>query len=150
MAQFSFKNVGKTAESVFTEQLAVQRTPISPAMPLRLAGSGTDLFTVHYTLADAIHDNLKNLLLTNRGERLVHTDYGANLLPLASEYVDTESFDVEATQRIKSAVSKWMPFVELDDYVSSIKNDTITIDISYNVSTINVSGKRLQIQLNVT
>lgn len=150
MAQISFKNVGKTAESAFVEQLAAQRTPIGPITPLRLAGSGTDLFGMHYTLADTIHDDLKNLLLTNRGERLVHTNYGANLLSLASEYVDAESFDIEATQRIKAAVNKWMPFIELDDYTSNIKNDTVSIDISYSVPTIGISGKRLQIELNIT
>lgn len=150
MAQISFKNVGKTAESVFVEQLAAQRTPVGPVTPLRLAGSGTDLFSMHYTLADMIHDNLKNLLLTNRGERLVHTNYGANLLPLASEYVDAESFDIEATQRIKTAANKWMPFIELDEYTSSLKNDTVVIEISYSVPTIGIAGKRLQIELNIT
>jgi phage baseplate assembly protein W len=150
MAQISFKSVGKTSEDVFAEQLSVQRMPVSVVMPLRLASSGTDMFVMYYTLADTIHNNLKNLLQTNRGERLIHTDYGANLLPLASEYVDAESFDIEATQRIKTAVNKWMPFIELDDYVSNIKNDTVSINISYNVPTLNISGKRLQIELNIT
>jgi phage baseplate assembly protein W len=97
-----------------------------------------------------VHDDLRNLLLTNRGERLVLVDYGANLAPLAAEYVNIDDFDVAALERIRSATQLWMPFVDLDSYASSIGQDAITITISYNVPMINVTAKKLQIVVHVT
>jgi phage baseplate assembly protein W len=51
------------------------------------------------------------LLLTNYGERLGLTTFGANLRPLVTEYRNKEDFDSEAMARIKQALQTWMPFV---------------------------------------
>lgn len=150
MSTYSFKSVGRSAEGMFVEQLAAARQPLGPITPLRLAGYGTDVFAMTYSIADMVHDDLRNLLLTNRGERLVLVDYGANLAPLAAEYVNIDDFDVAALERIRSATQLWMPFVDLDSYASSIGQDAITITISYNVPMINVTAKKLQIVVHVT
>lgn len=146
----SFKSVGKTVDDLLSEQLAAVRTPIGPITPLRLSSSGVDAFAMNYSIADNIHDNLRNLLLTNRGERLALTDYGANLLPLASEYADAEAFDAEVVQRIKTAVAKWMPFIDLDTYSSEFRAGAVFLSISYNVLAIGVTDRKLQIELRVT
>jgi phage baseplate assembly protein W len=150
MSTYSFKSVGRSAEEVFVEQLAAARQPFGPVTPLRIAGYGTDVFAMTYSIADMVHDNLRNLLLTNRGERLVLTEYGANLAPLAAEYVNIEDFNVAALERISHAVQTWMPYVDLDSYTSSIGAGAITITISYNVPMINVTAKKLQIVVRVT
>lgn len=75
---------------------------------------------MHYNLADQITDNLRNLILTNHGERLAFYDFGANLRPLLTDFSNKDSFDSEAMTRIKKAVTKFMPFVELIGYESKI------------------------------
>lgn len=150
MAQFSFKSSGKTLEEIVAAELASARAPIGPATPLREASSGGDMFVMNMLLPEAVHDNLRNMLLTNRGERLVLTDYGANLLPLASEYADIEKFDAEAITRIRAAVGKWMPHVELENYASEARAGAVFLTISYNVPSIGVSDRVLQIELRIT
>lgn len=150
MRTYSFKSVGKSAEDILVEQLAATRTPLGPITPLRFAGFGTDAFAMSYSLADMVHDNLRNLLLTNRGERLILTSYGANLAPLAAEYANIDDFDSSAVERIRGAVQAWMPYVDLDSYSSAVGAGAITITITYNVPMINITAKKLQIIIRAT
>lgn len=150
MSAYSFKSVGRSAEDVLVEQLSATRTPLGVLTPLRFAGFGNDAFAMSYSLADMVHDNLRNLLLTNRGERLVLTNYGANLAPLAAEYASLDDFDATAVERIRSAVQLWMPYVDLDSYASTVEAGAIVISITYNVPMINIVAKKLQIVVRAT
>jgi phage baseplate assembly protein W len=108
---------------------------------------------MHYSLADQIHDNLKNLLLTNWGERLGSYYFGANLRELTSEISNLDAFDELAITRIRSAVEKWMPFVSLKDFSSSADNVNnfstaiVKITITYTVPKISTEIRSLQIVL---
>jgi len=71
-------------------------------------------------LEDQIRDNIRNLLATNSGERLMMGDLGANLLGLAFE-LTSEDTDIVAAQRISATVEKYMPYVTLEDFEPSIE-----------------------------
>lgn len=120
MAIISFKDVG-----VLSNQNSPGPTrgdnqlPIGFKTPLE-TDDGSSVFKMHYNLADQITDNLRNLILTNHGERLAFYDFGANIRPLLTDFSNKDSFDSEAMTRIKKAVSKFMPFVELIGYESKI------------------------------
>lgn len=154
MGQFSFKSSGKTREQQQVELLTQSPTPIGIKTPLKL-GTNEGLLAVNYSLADQIHDNLRNLLLTNWGERLGFYDFGANLRPLTTEFVSQDDFDSQAIERIRTAVGRWMPYVDLVDFLSQTdrtenKNTAIIrITITYNVPALNVFNKQLQISLYV-
>jgi phage baseplate assembly protein W len=108
---------------------------------------------MNYSLEDQFADNLRNLLLTNWGERLGLYQYGANLRPITTELVSQDDFDSAAIARIKSAVDRWMPFVDLEDFSSvvsregNINTSIINISITYNIPALNVFRKGLQINL---
>ena len=108
---------------------------------------------MNYSLEDQFADNLRNLLLTNWGERLGLYQYGANLKPITTELVSQDDFDSEAISRIKNAVDRWMPFVDLEDFSSAINREgnkntaIININITYNIPALNVFRKGLQINL---
>ena len=108
-----------------------------------------------YLVSEQVHDNLRNLLLTNWGERLGFYNFGANLRELTSELSNIDAFDEEAISRIRSAVTKWMPFVVLKDFVSEIDNERnintgiVKISITYSVPQLGVENKALQISLYV-
>lgn len=108
------------------------------------------------SLADQVADNLRNLILTNWGERVVHYDFGANLRPLMSDLVSLDDFDSAACERIKGAVNKWMPFVSLINFESSVDRTAaasasglavIRIVITYNVPALKVLNKALEVTL---
>lgn len=153
MASLSFKSVGKTQEQKLTEALNKTQTPIGIKTPLRLGTDG--IVAMNMTLLEQIHDNLRNLILTNYGERVCMYDFGANLRPLVAEYVSQDDFDTQAVQRINAAVSRWMPYVSLEDYLSEIdrienKNTgVIKLTITYTVPTLQSGKKALQVVLYV-
>jgi phage baseplate assembly protein W len=154
MGSYSFKSTGKTFEQKVVERIESSPVPIGIKTPLQINENDGEIFVTYDKLSDVVHDNLRNLILTNWGERLGIYEFGANLKPLLSELVSQDDFDTAAIDRINSAVKKWMPFVSLENYLSdSTKIDNrslarIYIKITYNVPSLGVKNKMLQINLN--
>ena len=103
-------------------------------------------------VADQLRDNLRNLLLTNHGERLGMYSFGANLQELSMEH-GQETFDVEAIGRIRSTAGRFMPYVELRTFESSVGRDESThahvvrIRVVYDVSRLGVSGDAVEVSI---
>ena len=158
----SFKSVGdKTTARKFTRTR--DSTPIGIKTPLELGEGRSGLFKMHFNLPDTIHDNFRNLIMTNSGERLGRYDFGANLRELTTELIAKESFDAEAMLRISHATKKFMAFVELETFDSKfyrIKGSEkeldllpdegiakIEIEITYNVPKLRIVGKKLGVTI---
>ena len=154
MGSYSFKSVGQTPTSVQNSQVSSPPLPVGIKTPLELGGSD-GLLVMNYELEKQLADNLRNLLQTNWGERLGHYFFGANLKPLTVDFNSQANFDNEAIARIKTAVTTWMPFIDLEDFVSEVDNlenkkiGIIKIAITYNIPGLNVYGKKIQIVLYV-
>lgn len=148
----SFKSVGKTREERLAQQLIVSATPIGIKTPLK-PGSQEGIFAMHFNLADQMHDNLRNLILTNWGERLGLYDFGANLRPLTTELVSQDDFDAQAIERISGAVQRWMPFISLETFESNIdrinnqNTAIIKMNVTYNIPSLNIFQKTLEVTL---
>ena len=154
MATINFKSVGVTAQQ--TQQSTLQESPKAIGIKTPLQLGGQDGFLVmHYELDKQLSDNLRNLLLTNWGERLGQYFFGANLRSLTTEYSSQENFDTEAVIRIKNAVATWMPYIDLVDFISevnrtdNVSTGIINITVSYNIPALNVVDRRIQITLYV-
>lgn len=150
----SFKSVGITGQEFRTQQRAVAPKPIPIGIitPLRLGEDDDGLLGMHYSVADTMKNNLRDLIMTNWGERLALYDYGANLTPLVTEYeLGKDAFDEAAMQRIMNAVSKYMPFVELENF-ESVKGETkdfglgiVVLTVEYSIPRAQVPTSRLQL-----
>lgn len=150
---YSFKSVGESVQDYDKRQnLKNVIQPLGIKTPLVLSANASGLFDMHYNMGDQVHDNLKNLIMTNRGERLGFPDFGANLLELTFE-LGSESADSVAIGRINDTVSKYMPYVSLNTFEPIIiKNEmdsvaTIGIRIFYSVPTLDVSERGLEVIL---
>lgn len=150
----SFKNVGELTSS---RQFKVvpNELPIGIKTPLALGQSSDGILAMHYKSADQIQDNFKNLLMTNWGERLGFYNYGANLRSLLFE-LSAQDFDAEVMLRIKSAVSKWMPFIELSTFDKTILGrdpDTglakVKIKVIYNVPKLGITNKGIELTFSL-
>lgn len=154
MATISFKSVGKTRQKEREISTPTSRIPIGIRTPLQLGGSD-GLLLMNYSLENQISDNLRNLILTNWGERVCQYDFGADLRPLTANFSSQEDFDSEAVGRIKDAVARWMPFVDLVDFISEVDRTQnkstaiIKITITYNIPATGAEGKKLQVTLYV-
>lgn len=151
MATYSFKSSGNLTQDI-QQQNIVNEKPLSLKTPL-MRSDRDGLFQMHSNLEDTVSDNLRNLILTNWGERVGLYKFGANLKELTTDLVSQENFDNEAITRIRNAVQTWMPFVDLDTFTSSINRTEnvntaiIELQITYNIPAINVNGKKLLVRL---
>jgi phage baseplate assembly protein W len=154
--KINFKHVGtKISDRVFSQEIKKPSKPIGIKTPLSLGVGQSGLFDMHFQPADQIHDNLKNLIKTNRGERLGRFEYGADLNTLAFDYEFVGDFENEVTLNIRNAVDRFMPVVEISNVevagVDKIDNSTIPsgiakviIDVTYNVPKLKVVDKKLR------
>ena len=113
---YDFTGVGETLDELKSRLIDVEpNKPLGIATPLRLSNSNSSLLKMHTDLGLLIKDNLRNMIATNHGERMMLGDFGGNLLPLAYE-LGTESADTAAISRISRTVSKYMPYVSLTTF----------------------------------
>jgi phage baseplate assembly protein W len=153
MAAYSFKSIGlKTTSTVVDNQKSLQ--PYGIITPITRGNDG-QLFNMTTSVSEQVSMNLKDLLLTNWGERLMLYDFGANLRILLTEFTGQEDFDALALVNIKSAVDRWMSYIDLNDYTSEMMTDTrgsiqsSIITITYSVPLLNISDKSLKIELKI-
>jgi len=151
MGQFSFKSSGVTQADAIANELVVTPTPIGIKTPVALGND--DLLTTSSDLVVQLTDNLRNLILTNWGERLGFYQFGANLRPLMADLVNVDDFDSAAIDKIKDAVGRWMPYIDLQDFISSSDRTqnrntaVIQLTITFNIPSLKVVGKKLQVAL---
>lgn len=154
MAKIEFKSVGdKSSSEKFVRPANVK--PIGIKTPLRPGSSNDGVFAMHFSLSEQIHDNLRNLILTNHGERVGNYFFGANLKELTMEFGRRE-FDEESIRRIRDAINTYMPFVVPESFESTTiqRNESsavelVKIEISYSIPDLNVSSKVLEIFMNI-
>lgn len=157
MAFTSFQHVGLRQTEVrnLVTILSQSTEQIGFKTPLSFDWSGNDLFVMTTDLGSQLEDDMKNLVLTNHGERLGKYNYGCNLKPLLTEYTTDENFQQEAMLRINTAFTKFMPFVELEGFDHKVLYEDnqytgiISVFIKYSISRARISNKILEVILRV-
>lgn len=148
---YDFKSVGDKTKSI--RENRIQATPIAIGIktPMEL-GEGSNIYKMHYDLLKQIKDNFRNLILTNHGERLGRHDFGANLLELSLE-LGAEDMDFAAMERIKSACSKYLPFINLQGFSTDIEHfdnkEVAKVDILVSYSVPRLSSKEEAIRVRI-
>ena len=110
------------------------------------------IFATNYTTLTQAKDNLKNLILTKKGERVMQPEFGCDVWKVLFEQI---SGDIEQTieNTIVSAVSIWLPYLNIDTIIfdydeKDIDTNKIVLDIKFSlVSNPNLSES---IQINIT
>lgn len=94
-----------------------------------------DQGSLNFTTIKQIHTNLKNLILTMKGERVYNPEFGSDLYRLLFEpTVDEELFQDRVFQTITEAVQRFMPFVTINEVNIDFKPDDNLAFISINYS----------------
>ena len=130
--EYTWKSAGQTPvlvrDNVFLGKEAdtITSSPIGVKLPLELGTERSGIFEMNFDSAEAISTNLRNLVMTNHGERVGNFLYGANLLPLCAEYGASDDFEVEAMRRIEVATSSFLPMVQLKNFTSKFIENSDT------------------------
>ena len=99
---------------------------LSPKLPLVL--DKEDGYALNKTLKDIVKQNMKNLMLTAPGERIMDLQFGVGI----RNFLFSHGGDVqhELRNKIFSQVSNYLPFVEVEDVLfSSASEDPVQENI---------------------
>jgi phage baseplate assembly protein W len=106
---------------------------IGISLPIQITDTA---FTQTYQTIDQVRSNIKNLLLTKKGERLMQPTFGSGLQEVLFEQI-TDETAAKIETSIVSALEKWLPYVSVADISVDINNqlkDTNSVGVSIKFS----------------
>ena len=68
------------------------------------------------TIREQVKSNLRNLLLTEKGERLFQPNFGSNLKSLLFEQITPSSLN-NLDEDVRQTISTWLPYVIINNLV---------------------------------
>jgi phage baseplate assembly protein W len=126
--------------------------PIGVTIPFN---NPNGIFFQSFTNRVQVLSNLKNLLLTAKGERYMQPDFGTNLRLILFENISSEEdFERRLTDEITDAISTWMPFITINELSVNINmaedgrvdDPTHAVGITLNVS---VQGTNIYLPIRI-
>lgn len=163
--KFNFKSSGtRRGENIRFDEVNIIENSIGIKTPMELGDDRKNLYATHKDPVQQIKDNLRNLVLTNFGERLGRPELGADLISITFDSDQIADFLNLSKIKITEAVNKYMPFIFINDiqYVSnnatqnqlnttflsdSVGVKEVSIIINYNISQINLINQMLQVNV---
>jgi phage baseplate assembly protein W len=155
--KYEFKSGGNSIESLKKAEKSASSNntikPIGIKTPLSLSNSD-DIFTMNYSLFSQIEDNLRNLILTEKGERLCFPNLGTSIKSLMTR--NNENIEELIMSNIQSTVSSYMPFVNLLSFISDIDesekqkgNIVLDMKIGFTVPTLSNEQRQINVRLGL-
>ncbi len=121
-------------------------TYIGIGFPLNHSMSG--FFSRTQTALQQTKSNIKNLLLTKKGERLGNPLFGSDLFAVLFELEGDVQSRIE--EAVRSSLKQWLPFVEVNSVQSTFSDagdSIVNIKIVFGVNTDPTSLEQLNIDL---
>ena len=119
---------------------------ISPKVPL--VYSNTDgPYQLNKTLKDTFKQNLKMLVLTMPGERIMEPDFGIGLYGFLFEGIGDQTF-AKVSQKVQEQVARYIPAINLEEitFVTSDEDsrlgfNEVRVSIKYSILPFNTSDE---------
>jgi len=113
----------------------------SPKLPLLLSPAGG--FRLNRTLLEVVKQNLKMLVLTSPGERIMEPTFGVGIYNFLFE-LNTEVTKERIRSDLAIQVQRYMPFIKLNDVMFSTNPDVVDFNslamaIMYTVPSLGVA-----------
>ena len=87
---------------------------IAPKLPLQL--DQTDGFRLTKTIKETVQQNLKMLVLTSPGERIMDPDFGIGLRNYLFKNIN-EGLYGQISSKIRTQVKKYLSFIKIEDII---------------------------------
>lgn len=109
----------------------------------KIIGIGTNkvptsngIFHVNFTTLNQAKDNLYNLIMTKKGERIMHPDFGCDLWSLTFSQLADGEIDDQVENAIISAVERWLPYLTITSIVVDDRDElkdinTLELEIGF-------------------
>ena len=108
-------------------------------MPFRKSNGLEGYFASTTTTIDAVKNNIRNLVQTNKGERFMQPSLGIELRKYIFEQFTDES-RISIENDITDALNFWLPFVEIKKLIVAMDEEydvgrnKLKIDITFNIN----------------
>ena len=101
------------------------------------ASSGKGVFESSYTTQEAVISNLKNLILTEKGERYMQPNFGTNIRSVLFEN-NTNDIRAILQDTIQEDIEYWLPYVNLTnlDVTPSADMHSLNIRLYFKITSI--------------
>jgi phage baseplate assembly protein W len=98
-------------------------------------GKESGLFKLSYTTEDQAVSNLKNLLLTKKGERPFQPEFGSSIYGLLFEQL-TSDIAQRLEESIIGDIEFWLPYIVINDLSVNVNEDanSVKIQLSFRVT----------------
>ena len=101
------------------------------------------IFAVNYTTLKQAKDNLRNLIMTRKGERLMNPNFGCDIFDVLFEPIVDSTISQKIENSILDAVKTYLPYLEIQQILfdydeNDIDANKIILDIRFAL-TINTS-----------
>ena len=123
-------------------------TFIGLELPLNFSGNNGFFNRTKTAIQQAKH-NIKNLLLTKRGERLGNPTFGSELFGVLFEQEGTD-IESKVESAVRSAIIEWLPFVNIDNIetiFSTNNRNTINVSMQFSLDIDPTSIEKLNIEV---
>lgn len=104
-----------------------KNTAIGIMLPL----GGDPLFKLSYTTEEQSISNLKNLLLTRKGERPFQPFFGTDVYSLLFEQM-TQDLEDSLSSSLTADIQYWLPYIVISSIDINVNEDDNKINISLN------------------
>jgi len=118
------------------------------AIGVMLPLGGNPMFKSSYTTEEQALSNLKNLVLTRKGERPFQPLFGTDVYSLLFENIETNLTDT-LSESLRNDIAFWLPYIIIDSVNVSPQEDYNRVDISLSVR-VTENGANTPIIIRVT
>lgn len=99
------------------------------AIGVMLPMGGAPIFKSSYTTEEQAISNLKNLILTRKGERPFQPDFGTDVYSLLFEQITSDLGDT-LDSTLRADIKYWLPYIIIDDILINVEEDYNRVSIS--------------------
>jgi phage baseplate assembly protein W len=110
--------------------MQIQRPGIGIKLPLERSQMG--YFNQSFSVADQVKSNLTNLILTQKGERLMQPDFGCDIYGIIFDPIN-DNLVSKVFDSIQLSVSTWLPYVSIAnvEIVKDEDKNAVYVKLSY-------------------
>ncbi|MEY4332735.1 MAG: Baseplate wedge protein gp25 [Bacteroidota bacterium] len=116
------------------------------------SSNSNGVFAVNYTTLTQAKDNLTNLIMTQKGERVHQPDFGCDIWKVLFEQIVDGDIDYKVESVILDAVSKWLPYITINDIILDYNDeykDSNKIGVEINFSLTSNPNLKESVTINV-
>tara|TARA_Y100000816_G_scaffold86989_1_gene59905 strand:+ start:195 stop:599 length:405 start_codon:yes stop_codon:yes gene_type:complete len=84
------------------------------------------------TILEQAKSNMRNLLLTSKGERVMQPEFGSTLTDVL--FNQGEDVETEIDEAIREAVSNWLPYVIINEINMFQEGNQVDVSIDFSVT----------------